>query len=168
MLTKYVPKSFGELRDQKAIDTILSTYAWAMDTRDWTLYRSLFADTLHLSFPEWIGVAEGEQSSDVWAASCEVVATGFAGQQHLITNRLIELNGDSATASAYLLNINHFRAEDMDGYTRLGGFYRMGLVRRDGSWKISAIRLDIAWDEGDRGLYGLAYQRGRALLARKG
>ncbi|MBK8992811.1 MAG: nuclear transport factor 2 family protein [Gammaproteobacteria bacterium] len=51
-------------------------YAAGMDTRDWSLYRSIFLDEVEMDFESWDGIAPHRIRADDLAAN---IAVYFAG-----------------------------------------------------------------------------------------
>ena len=43
------------LLERAAISDVVNAYATGVDTRDWALYRSVFADEIAIDFTSWSG-----------------------------------------------------------------------------------------------------------------
>ena len=156
-------KTQADLFDWIAINNAISSYASGIDRQERDVYRSIFTDTLDLSFPEWLGVPTSELSADDWGDLVATTIAGFDATNHIITNRVIELDGDRAVVSAHLLAIHSLATDGRPELHKLGGYYTYCLVRVASDWKIASVTLDVVWDEGDRTLFARAYERGMAL-----
>ena len=64
--------------------------------------------------------------------------------QHLVSNEMVEIDGDTATVRAMFYNPMHF-AGDNAGYFDCGGWYNHELVRTDDGWKSRKLWEDFSW-----------------------
>ncbi len=128
------------LVDRNEIIDLFSRYATGIDTRDAALYRSCFTDAL-----AWDMMGQGltEGAADVWVETALNTVQFFATTQHIITNHVIDIDGDEATAVAYL-QAQHWNA---DAATLVGGYYSNRLQRTPEGWKFCRIELKITWTQ---------------------
>src|SRR4029079_10384568 len=83
--------------DEVEIAALLNSYARAVDTKDWDLYRSVFTDDAHIDY-----------SADVFKGSLDGAIEFFARDfsalvtmsMHYITNIETEIDGDTARVRA--------------------------------------------------------------------
>jgi hypothetical protein len=68
---------------------------------------------------------------------------------HVSTNHMIEIDGDTAKARAYLIAIHVFDRTANARNARAGGWYDAELVRTDAGWRFSGVRLSIVWTTGE-------------------
>ena len=149
----------GDLQDKADIQDTILKYAWGIDSRDWALFRSIFADELTMDFSSYSGVPGSRMSADDWVAGCRSLLPGFDATQHVLTNFMIDVEGDSATAIVYM-KAEHFIANSLgDNSHTLGGYYTHKLMREGEQWKIHATTLTVLWSRGNRQVYELARQR---------
>mgnify|MGYP005992285969 FL=1 len=118
--------------DERAIKHVLLRYATGIDTRDWPLFRTCFAqdcETDYGSFGHWRGPRE----------IAEYMAEGhrhMGPTLHRITNIVIEKRDDQVHARSYVDAILPEAAQG--GVThRAAGYYDDCLVRTSDGWKIS-------------------------------
>jgi hypothetical protein len=162
--------SESELRsllDRAAISDVVHAYATGLDRRDWTLYRSIFTDTIEMDFQS-VGLRPGPYDADRWVADAKRLFAGFKATQHTSSNHVHTLNGDRATCISNM-QAEHFVAREPnddleDGADRwtIGGYYINDLVRTPDGWKLSEITLNVTWQTGNENLSQIALQRGRA------
>lgn len=124
------------LIERNEIIDVFNRYAVGVDRRDRDLYRSCFCDE--------IGVQVGDGVSkncpaDEWVEQAFRALSGFQATQHIITNHMVELDGDRARGSAYL-QARHFGPERM---LTVHGCYENDLVRSEDIWRIRKLRLAI-------------------------
>jgi len=85
--------------------------------------------------------------------------SGFDATQHLSSNHVITLSGDTATCVSYMV-ARHYLVENGERLMHsIGGHYTNRLVREAGHWKISRCALTVTWEMGDRSLFDIAAKR---------
>ena len=74
-----------------------------------------------------------------------VAVSPFESTQHLISNHVIDIDGDQATCVCYL-QAQHFR-QDEDGVLALliGGYYSNSLIRTPAGWRINKYKVVKTW-----------------------
>ena len=148
-----------QLKDKADIQETILKYATGIDTRDWALYRSIFADEVYLDFSSYSGQPASTMTGDQWAEAVQAMLPGFDATQHVLTNFVIDLDGDEATAAVYM-KAEHFIANSSgDNSHTLGGFYVHKMKRHGEDWKIHATTLNVTWSRGNRDVYRLATER---------
>lgn len=69
----------------------------------------------------------------------------FERARHLVTNVLVEIDGDLATVSANMFAIGVYPGGDASSYAELGGIWNMEVIRQAVGWRISRIRFEQIW-----------------------
>lgn len=152
--------------DRTEICETVYTYATGIDTRDWTLYRSIFTDEIDLDFSSYDGNPPQRLPADAWVAAIRPLFTGLDATQHVMTNPRVTIEGDAATCVMYM-KAEHFLQNDRgDDWFTIGGYYTDRLVRTPGGWRISAVRLTVFWSRGNRHVMTLGAERGAERLGR--
>ena len=133
------------LLDRMEIIDTMNRYATSVDTRDWDLFFSCYTDEINVDmvsvgFPEPIDMPAGE-----FLEIIRVAVSPFDSTQHLISNHVINVEGDNATCVCYL-QAQHFR-QDEDGVLALliGGYYSNSLIRTPAGWRISKYKIVKTW-----------------------
>lgn len=134
-----------ELADRLAIDDVLTRYATALDTHDYELLDEVFAADASLDYSASApgGVRGSRDEVRDWLR--ETMAE-YPIRQHSITNRRIELSGDTAVVHSYFYN--PLGKHDADGRLRMlfvGGSYRDRFERRPEGWRIVERVTEQAW-----------------------
>lgn len=135
----------ADLADRAAISDVLDDYALGIDTRDFDLVASLFTPDAHLDYTSSGGPAASRDEVVEWLrASLPAVAM----TQHLLTNRRIRVDGDTASVRTELLNPLLFDGEAGTELLLMGGRYDDQFVRVDTRWLI-AHRVHVStWTTG--------------------
>ena len=119
--------------DRMAIERLLMEYGRAVDSRDFAAFAALFSDD-----GEWKGAQGSYRGPKEIQKSMEKMFTDAAADIpkgknfHLLTNVIIDLQGDHATASSKFIfyKMNGARPE-----AEVAGRYEDRLVRVGGAWK---------------------------------
>lgn len=124
-----------EIADRIEIDDLLTRYATAVDAKDWPLYESCFTPDAFIDYTSAGGIKGSLKEVSTWLAR---VMPMFAMTQHLVTNRSVTLQGDTATSRSYFFNPLGLA----DGRGRMtlyfdGGYYHDQLVRTEQGWRIA-------------------------------
>lgn len=134
------------VRDRIDVAEVLSRYSYGWDTRDFELVRSCFTPDAAVEYSSLPDFASGfpEFFELERATILQLAAT-----QHLISNLLVRVDGDTATCSSYV-QATHY---DDAGHTwTTGGRYDDELVRAADGWRISRRRFTRQWIHDPDGL----------------
>ena len=134
-----------ELADRAAIGDVLDDYASAVDGRDWDLLRTLFTPGAVLDYTA-AGGPRGPRDEVLAWISASLPAVTLS--QHLLTNRRIRMDGDTATVRTELLNPLLFAGEDGAQMLLLGGRYDDRLQRTADGWKLAERVHTTTWTAG--------------------
>ncbi|MFB1297875.1 nuclear transport factor 2 family protein [Mycobacterium sp. pW049] len=120
--------------DRQDISDVLVRYGTGIDSRDWTLFRTVFADDCELDYGEigrWHGV---DAVVDFMVAAHEMAGHTL----HRISNQAVTVDGDTATARAYVDAL--IMSQDNTSGVNAAGFYDDEFVRTDTGWRIRRRR----------------------------
>jgi len=120
------------LEDTEAIRTLLLDYGRLLDARDFDGYAKLFVD----ESGEWIGAdgihLQGREAIQTWLEKNIGGSRGPARNHHLLTNPVINIDGDKATALSKCYFV--MSGENNNPDLALSGHYEDMLVRVRGRW----------------------------------
>lgn len=156
-----------EFKDFNDIVRLRYEYALGIDTRDWTLYRSIFSDVIHMDFSSYSGQPAADMPADTWVDSCKVLFTGLDATQHVMTNPVVDIDPSGQVARLRMyMKAEHFLQHDggSPDYA-LGGYYDDQVVKTEEGWRITGVTLNVFWNRGNRNIMTLAAQRGAERLA---
>ena len=140
------PMTPEEIADRIEIDDLLTRYATAVDTKDWDLYRTVFTDDAVIDYTSAGGIRGSLGEVVEWLSHALKL---FPMTQHLITNRHVVLEGDTATGRSYYYNPLG-RPDGTGGMQLLffGGYYNDRFRRTADGWRIAERVEETAWVEG--------------------
>ncbi len=148
--------------DKLSVAETIYRYAIGIDTRDFALYRSIFADNVAIDFSSYSGGAASTMTADQWVAGVVPLFTGLAATQHSMTNPLAVITGDDATCRMYMQAHHVYDAADPASWFTIGGYYDDTLIRSsDGpaGWLITGVTLTVLWRHGDPSIMDAARSR---------
>lgn len=130
-----------ELSDKLEITELLHRYARAVDTRDWSLWRSVFTDDARVDYSSTPHGRSGsrDEIADWLSANFEFIPTS----QHFITNIESSIDGDVAEVRA--LFYNPIQLPGTEGLSFCGGNYHHELVRTGTGWKSRKLVEENLW-----------------------
>jgi hypothetical protein len=155
-------RALQRLTDEADLRDLIHRYAFGLDTRDWDMWRSVFTDDVEIDMSDYEPEPPPRSLPvDTYLAYVRRLFAGFAATQHFIGTHRFIIDGDRATIVA------HMRAEHWvttgqggDRYT-MYGTYTDECVRTADGWRISAVKLSLMREDGNRHVMRLAARQGR-------
>lgn len=153
-------------------DEILETcarYGWHADLREWDLMAELFTEQVELDNTGMPGggkrVVDRESMIAGWAEMFDTIDV----TQHLMTNQLVRIDGDTARCDAQFFAQHIATVPVGEPALIVAGSYRFGLVRTEGGWRIDALRIAMSWTDGNAAVLGggRPVEEDAATLARR-
>jgi SnoaL-like domain len=133
------------LADRLEIDDLLTRYATAIDGRDWELLDTVFTADAHLDYRGAGGIEGPYPEVRAWLAE---VLPMFDVTQHLVLNRVVAVDGDTARARSAFSNPNRINVDGASQLFTVGGYYHDQLVRTPDGWRLSRRLEETSWWEG--------------------
>ena len=139
------PKQLQLLYDRMEIIDTINRYATSVDTRDWDLFLTCYTDEMNA---DMVSVGFDEPMDMPAKAFLEIIKHAvepFDSTQHLISNHVIEVDGENATCVCYL-QAQHFSQDDTGAHAVLiGGYYANSLIRTPAGWRINKYKVVKTW-----------------------
>jgi len=127
----------------------------ATDRKDYALRRSLWTDEITIDFG---GVKDAQimKADDLneWAR----VAYQHMTTMHINFNHEITVNGDKATSFSYGRALHKQQVSKGEDYWNIYATYEHELVKQDGVWKVSRLKMTPIFQEGNTNLVNQAYE----------
>ena len=144
--------------DIAEINRLRYEYAFGIDTKDYSLLRSVFTKQLAMDFSSYDGNPAATYGADEWVERVSRLFDGLDATQHSMMNPLVDLAVDAQTATQRMaMQAAHF----LDGVEfTIGGWYQDELVRTNDGWKIAAVTLHVTWRRGDESIMAKAVRGG--------
>jgi hypothetical protein len=128
-----------KLEDRFAIADVMSSYALALDTKDYSLLRSLFIVDVEVMMTFDSDTPDGGEIKltgiEAWIEFVEKALDGTRASQHLLGNPAISFNGEKAIVRTDLQATEYYKDANKPK-TTLWGVYETHMVK-DKKWKIT-------------------------------
>ena len=133
------------LIDRSDVADLLGSYARSVDTKDWTLFRSTFADDAKVDYTAAYGIAGSPDEITDWIS--KLMTDEFVPDtMHGLTNVTVAVHGDTAEASAYYINPDVMSDGEGGRYLLFnGGRYFTTCARTPEGWKFTDFRAEIVF-----------------------
>jgi hypothetical protein len=118
--------------DKAQIAEVLIRYASGIDGKDWALFRTCWTDEVDIDYGD-LGTFT---DADEFTALMRQVHDGMGQTYHRISNIVIEVDGERATARSYVHAVLMAVPGDANSWIDALGHYDDELVRRAGEWRI--------------------------------
>ncbi|WP_432000154.1 nuclear transport factor 2 family protein [Streptomyces sioyaensis] len=140
-----------ELRDRLDITDVCTRMCWHTDKHEWEQLRSaVFAEKVQVDYTSLNGGEPAEMAADELIGAWRTHLSGLTSTQHLLTNHLVRVEGDTAVATADF-QATHLLPNALGGpLWTLGGHYRFALRRTASGWRIDGLTMTTDWAEGNR------------------
>jgi SnoaL-like domain len=153
--------------DKLAVAETVYRYAIGIDTRDFALYRSIFAPEVAIDFTSYSGGEAAVMTADQWVGAVRPLFTGLAATQHSMTNPLPVVDGDRATCRMYMQAHHVYQPDEPSSWFTIGGYYDDALIRSvegPAGWLLTGVTLTVLWRQGDPAIMVTARAAGQTIL----
>jgi hypothetical protein len=147
------------LEDAEAIRELVVRMGTLADARDWSALEQLFTDPVRADWSALSGVPAADLRPSELVAGWRQGLSGLEATHHLIANQRVALDGDAATACAYVHAAHRLADAHGDPLWVIAGQYEHRLVRTEAGWRIAAAMFRPTWGWGNQQLMVLASAR---------
>ncbi len=165
-------KALAAIDVRNAMIDSYNRYAQGLDTKDWSLVRSCFADKVFIdygSISDPTGSPDVARNSDDWMQILQGVINGFDITRHMITNHRPVISDEQVYCTAYLM-ADHVIFQDpalplvspQDVVTVVGE-YTNWFEPVQGGLQICRSRLVVNYTSGNPELLGKAMERAASV-----
>jgi len=119
--------------DKEQIAEVLIRYATGIDSKDWPLLRSCWADEIDVDYQQLGRFTSADALTDVMRQLHENMGPTY----HRMSNIVIAVDGDRATARSYVQAVLMLQSNDSTNWVDALGHYDDIFVRTPDGWRIS-------------------------------
>ena len=138
-----------KLEDRYEIADVMSSYALALDTKNYPLLRSLFAVDVEVEMIFESNSPDGGEIKltgiEAWIEFVEEALAGTRASQHLLGNPVINFDGEKALVRTDLQATEYYKDANK-AKTTVWGVYETHMVK-DKNWKITKHTLSSIGSE---------------------
>jgi hypothetical protein len=118
----------------------------AVDAAEWELLDTVFTPDARVDYTSAGGIAGSPAQIKEWLA---LALANFPVRQHLLGNKRVTIDGDTAAVRAYFFNPMYLQGPDgTQRYAPGGGYYNHSLVRTGEGWRSRELIEEEVWREG--------------------
>jgi len=133
----------SRLSDSQEIAQLTAKLGATLDEKRPEDLRQVFAPDVQFQFGDNLVSGVGEI-----VKRGQMLAGKFARVHHVITNVIVDLDGDSARVRAQLVATHGYWDDRPDLHFDSGGIYRFEVTRLAEGWRISKASLQNVWTNG--------------------
>jgi hypothetical protein len=135
-----------QMSDRIEIDDLLTRYTRAVDTGEWDRLDQVFTNDARIDYTATGGIAGTYPEIKAWLPT---VLKLFPRRQHILMQREVTIDGDSARVVAYFLNPMVIALPDTtEQLWEFGGLYHHSLVRTADGWRSLELVEELIWKRG--------------------
>lgn len=138
--------------DEAEITTIVESVAALADRSEFDALARLYADSFTLDYSTLSGEAATTKKPLQLMTEWASVLPGFDRTRHALSDIVVEVSGNKATASANVV-ASHWIG---DGFWQVGGRYDYMFAETGGHWKITSMTFTLESEKGSRDVFGPA------------
>ena len=132
------------LEDRLAVSDLMLAFGAALDAKDWDAYAQLFLEDGKFTI-----LGQSRHGREEIVAGPRRDLDRYAALQHYSTNHKVKVDGDTATASHYLIAVHIHDAANPTVHGDAGGRYDCKCVRTDDGWRFAEVELFGFWKAGE-------------------
>jgi hypothetical protein len=126
--------------DKAQIAEVLIRYATGIDAKDWALFRTCWTDEVDIDYGD-LGTFT---DADAFATLMEQIHGGMGQTYHRISNIVVDVQADRATARSYVHAVLMAVPGDAGSWIDALGHYDDELTRTADGWRIAKRTTNIA------------------------
>ena len=153
-MTAINPALANTSQDEAAIKTIVESVGSLADTGNFETLEKLYADEVEVDYTSLGGGEVELKSPQALMTQWASMLPGFDLTRHEVSNIVVEVDGDAATATADIVADHYVK----DLFWKASGHYVYRFVRGMDSWKITSHTFNLTGEEGTRDVFGLAVE----------
>lgn len=147
------------MHDRAAIIDTINAIGIYADKKDWEKLEEQFAEQVLIDYTSLFGgepvTLKKEELLDSW----KTILPGFDATMHQITCHQVEITFEYAKCISSVRGFHLLENDQGDNYWDVIGFYEHMLEKRDSSWKVTGMKLDVTMVLGNKELPEIARNR---------
>jgi len=132
----------------------------AVDNRKWEEVKACFSDTVLLDYTSMAGGKPAELTPDQIIASWKELLPGFDHTHHQLGNFVVsEAGSGTAKLYCYVTATHYLKNDSGNNVWTVVGSYDAGLVNDNNKWKITSLKFNLKYTDGNNDLPKMAKER---------
>ncbi len=130
----------------------------ATDQSDWETVKQSFSNQVLLDYSSMNGNPATQLSPEQIVGSWKGILPGFEHTHHQLGNFMSSVSGNKAEILCYG-TATHYLKDDQGSLWTVVGTYDFGLISQGGSWRITSMKFNFKYQEGNTSLPQKAINR---------
>jgi len=126
-----------------------------VDACDWEMVKDCMAETVHVDYSSMTGQSGGDVKTVDLIEGWKSLLPGFDATHHQLGNVVSKIDGNKAYIFSYVNASHHLDNEDGKVWTVVGS-YDIDMKVIEGNWKITSLKLNFKYQDGNVNLPQLA------------
>jgi len=139
---------------QNIIEKVQDIFIGA-DQRDWDRCRNAFADEVHLDYTSLAGGEPADLAADIIIGNWKGFLPRFKATHHQLGNFVVRAKENAAEVCFYGTATHYSPQPDGRNIWTVVGSYETKLERKSGEWKVTALKLNLSYVDGNTDLPAL-------------
>jgi len=140
------------LLDRAEICDVIGRYSYAIDTRDWELFRTCFTDEIRFEPVEGWRRDDAKPTRvrvDDFLEASKAFMSEMPHSQHIKIPVSFDIRGDEATVISVLQGKHYMPNTNGESISTVIGYYRDKWLRTPDGWKQASFEEIVFWHEGN-------------------
>lgn len=133
----------------------------ATDQRSWQVVENCFASSVNLDYSSMTGQPASILKSNEITASWKTVLPGFEATHHQLGNFICTISNDTAKVFVYG-TATHYLTDEKGNIWTVVGSYDFDLKQEEKHWKITAMRFNYKYQDGNTQLIKKAIENAQS------
>ncbi len=149
------------METKEIIETVNKLFL-AVDKRDWNSLKFIMNDSVCMDYSSMTGEKADHVPLDLILKSWQCMIPGFDATHHQLGNYIVETDSDTAGVFCYGTATHYLKNESGDNLWTVVGSYEFELKSNYGSWRITKMKFNLKYIDGNMDLPKLAQERLRS------
>lgn len=155
LIVLFAINSFGAQPMDREIESSVIKLFIHSDEREWDQLKKAFADKVVLDYSSFTRQPAAELTPDQIVSAWSGFLPGFKSTHHQLGNLVIETSGNKAQVFCYGTASHYFPNESGRNVWIVVGTYDFELIRTASDWKVSSMRFNFKYQDGNTDLPAL-------------
>jgi len=152
-------KDIKQHQECNIITEVTNKYFIAIDANNWIGLKNTFNDTVYWDYTSIFGGEATNLSANEIIDSWKSILPGYDNTHHQLGNYIIEIDPPMAKVFCYVTASHYLENETQNNVLMVVGSYELELKRINDSWRITGVKFNYKYMDGNYDLPNLARKR---------
>jgi hypothetical protein len=148
-----------DLIGMEQVSETMNRFVIDVDNRHWDGVKAAFSDTVLLDYTSMMGGEPASLTANQIIDAWKKFLPGFDRTHHQLGNMITELGTGTAKVFCYVTATHYLKNVSGNNLWTVVGSYDAELVNDNNEWKITALKFNLKYTEGNEDLARMAMER---------